>query len=340
MKNRATIIRLIVSLALLSGLLYWIGIESLAESLRSFNPVWYAVAVALIFSHFFIQAITLRALLLSKNIHVTTCSVFRLMIISYFFGLFLPGGIGPDLVLCYNLVKTAEKKEDVLSAVVFIRISVLFILIVFAFLFSFTPMAAGLHLQFVTGALVFAFLCYYFIMANKNTLSIASRLLDFLNRHHFTSLLYKTYFALSEYGKDRRMLLRILPWFFLSWLLKITVDFIIALSLGLDIHIVYFIIFIPLVSIAAIVPLTLAGIGIREGSFVGLFGMAGVEASDAFSISILSFSLNFWLAFAGMLLFAIHGAGIIIKQSEVYSEHVKDIDHQPEGGNIPENDNR
>lgn len=321
MKKHATIIRLLISLALFAGLLYWIGVGSLLESLRGFHPGWYTLAVALILSHFFMQAFILRTLLRSKAIHVRTRSVFRVMMISYFFGFFLPGGIGPDLVLCYNLVRTAEKKEDVLSAVVFTRISVLFIMVVFAFLFSFLPVASGLRLQWVTGFIVLGFLGYYFIMANKNSLSLARRLLNFLNRHHLTRLLYKTYFALSEYGRDRHLVIHILPWFVASAFLKIIVDFIIARSLGIDIHIAYFVIFIPLVSIAAVIPLTFAGIGIREGSFVGLFGLAGVDAADAFSISVLSFSLNFWLALAGILFFAIRGSGIMTTKAIQAEEH-------------------
>ncbi|GEM_PF-2453311 len=311
MKKHATTIRLLISLALFAGLLYWIGIGSLLDSFRAFHPGWYALAVALIFSHFFLQAFVLRTLLRSKAIYVRTRSVFRITMISYFFGFFLPGGIGPDLVLCYNLVRTAEKKEDVLSAVVFTRISVLFIMVAFAFLFSFLPVAAGLRLQWVTGLIVLGFLGYYFIMANKNSLSLARRLLNFLNRHHLTRLLYNTYFALSEYGRDRHLVAKVLPWFITSAFLKIIVDFIIARALGIDVHLAYFVIFVPLVSIAAVIPLTFAGIGIREGSFVGLFGLAGVDAADAFSISVLSFSLNFWLALAGVLFFAIRGSGII-----------------------------
>lgn len=321
MKKYATTIRLLISLVLFAGLLYWIGIGSLMESLRAFHPGWYALAVALIFVHILTQAFVLRTLLRSKAIHVRTRSVFRIMMISWVFGLFLPSGVGPDLVLCYNLVRTAEKKEDVLSAVVFTRISVLFIMVVFAFLFSFLPVASGLHLQWVTGLIVLGFLGYYFLMANKNSLSLARRLLDFLNRHHLTRLLYKTYFALSEYGRDHRLVVQVLPWFIAVAFLKIIVDFIIARALGIDVHVAYFVVFVPLVSIAAVIPLTFAGLGIREGSFVGLFSLAGVDAADAFSISVLSFSLNFWLALAGILLFAFRGSGIVTTRAIGTDEH-------------------
>lgn len=313
MKLGKTFIRIAVSLVLLAALLYWIGPASLLESMQQFHPGFYALAVALTLVHFFMQAYILRTLLRSKAIQAKTRQIFRLMMISYLFGLFLPGGIGPDLVLCYNLVRSAEKKEDVLSAVIFIRISVLFIMVLVAFACSFAPLVSGIRIQPVTGLILLGFLCYYFLMANQSSLALARKLLNFLDRHHLTRILYKTYFALSDYGRDKRLVLTIAPWFLLSSFLKIVVDYIIAISLGLDISLVYFFVFIPLVNLAAVIPLTFAGIGIREGSFIGLFTLVGVEKADAFSISILSFTLNFWIALVGLIFYAVWGSSLVTK---------------------------
>lgn len=312
-KNLASLLRAVAGIALLGVLLAWVGIEPMRQTLAHFIPVYYAVAVALLFTHFFLQSVLIRILLERKGIQVRALHVFRLTIISQFFGVFLPGGIGPDVVLCYNMVRSTEKKEVALSAIVFIRIAILFIMSLMAFACSFHPRVARVELQIVTGGVLAAFAVYAFIMANRNSLSVARRLLEVLNRHHVTAILYKAYFALADYGRDRHGLLRIAPYLLGSALCKIVTDYFIARSLGFDIPLYYFFLFIPLITVISAVPLTFAGLGVREGSFAGLFALVGVPAEQAIAVSLVSFTLIILMAIVGAGLYIVHGASLVTR---------------------------
>jgi len=313
-KHISLIVRAAAGLFLLILLIAWIGVDTLQAALTDFHPAWYIAATALIFSHFFVQSVVIRTLLAAKGAAVQARRVFRLTIISNFFGLFVPGGVGPDVVLCYNMVRSTEKKEVALSAIIFIRIAVLFLMAVMAFAVSFHPIAARAEIHLLTGAVLFAFLAYYFVMANRNTLALARKLLDFLNRHRLTAVLFKTYFALSEYGRDRKTIVHIAPLLIASALVKIITDYFVARSLGFDIPLLYFFIFIPLITVISAVPLTFAGLGVREGSFVGLFTLAGVPAEQAIAVSLTSFSLIIVIAVIGAILYAVHGTELVTKE--------------------------
>jgi glycosyltransferase 2 family protein len=310
-KQLGLIVRVGAGVTLIALMLRMVGWSELLEHWERFHAGWYAVAVGLIFAHYLLQSIMLRIILKPHDIHTKARRIFRLMIVSNFFGIFLPGGIGPDMVLCYNMARSSEKKEHVLSAVIFMRIAVLFIMSCTALAFSFHP-AADAGTKLATALIVCAFIAYYVVMANQHTLAMARYLLQWLNRYAVTRLLYKTYFALSDHGKDLRRLGKILPFLVASAIIKIITDYYVALALGIDIPLLYFFIFIPVITLIAAIPLTFAGLGVREGSFMGFFALAGVPADEALAISLLSFTLVILTAAIGGVLYV--AGGVITQQ--------------------------
>jgi uncharacterized protein (TIRG00374 family) len=316
-KHIHLLIRAAAGLALLLILLRWVGLRELRDSVKVFHPAWYLAALGLIFLHFFMQSVMLRILIKTRGILIKARDVFRLMVISNFFGVFLPGGIGPDMVLCYNLVKSSDRKEVALSAVIFIRVVILFMMTSIAFLFSFHPVAPGRNMQLLTGAVLLAFLAAYALLAFRGSIRLARDTLAFMERYQVTRILYKAYFVLSDFGRDRKILMEIFPFLLSSAIIKIITDYFIAQSLGLSIPLVYFFVFIPLITVISAIPLTFAGLGVREGSFVGLFALAGVPAAEAVTVSLVSFTLVICTAIIGAILYALRGASLVTRPNEI-----------------------
>jgi glycosyltransferase 2 family protein len=55
------------------------------------------------------------------------------------------------------------------------------------------------------------------------------------------------------------------------------------------------------VSLLVLLPITVAGLGLREGGYVGLLGLFGVGAADALSLSFVLFAYALCGAFVGFL---------------------------------------
>lgn len=319
-KRLSLALRIVIGVALIGVMVQWIGLDALSGTWQSFSPIFYALAVTLLFAHFAVQSLVLRILLTAKDVTVRARHIFRLMVICQFFGVFLPGGVGPDLVLCYNMVRSTAKKELALSAIIFIRITVLFVMALFAFFASFHPIAAQPQYQLLTAGILLAFCAYFFLMANRHSLALARKVLEILNRHKVTAILYKTYFALAAHGQDRATALRIAPFLLLSAMIKVMTDYVVALSLGFDIPFIYFLVVVPLVTVISALPLTFAGLGIREGAFIGLFTLVGVPAEEALAISLVSFSLMLVTAGIGAILYGLYGTQIITETKSPYVE--------------------
>ncbi len=63
--------------------------------------------------------------------------------------------------------------------------------------------------------------------------------------------------------------------------------FLIGRSVGLDYDFVTFTIIVPPVILLTLVPISLAGWGVREGAMIGLFTLIGADKSIVLSMSIL-----------------------------------------------------
>jgi uncharacterized membrane protein YbhN (UPF0104 family) len=77
------------------------------------------------------------------------------------------------------------------------------------------------------------------------------------------------------------------------------VNVIIARDLGIEIALADWCWVFGLVAIALLLPLTLAGLGVREGTYAGLLGLLGVPIEKAVAVSILVFAISLLGAVAG-----------------------------------------
>ena len=65
--------------------------------------------------------------------------------------------------------------------------------------------------------------------------------------------------------------------------------------------------FIPLISFLLVLPISLSGLGVREGGYVYLFAQAGVSAPLALAMSLLFYALNVASGLIGGVLYAFEG---------------------------------
>jgi hypothetical protein len=115
--------------------------------------------------------------------------------------------------------------------------------------------------------------------------------------HQFreTILLYKT--KRAALGKA----------FFWAALLQINVIFhyyLIGEALGLDIALLDYFIFIPIVHLILLIPITINGLGLREGAYLEIFAYYGILPAAAISFS--------WIDLAFMLIVGMLGGIIYI----------------------------
>jgi hypothetical protein len=79
----------------------------------------------------------------------------------------------------------------------------------------------------------------------------------------------------------------------------------VARALGLSIASAYFFLFVPLLAVIVSLPISLNGIGVREGAGVVLFGLVGVGRAQAFALQFTTYLVAVAVSLLGGLVFLI-----------------------------------
>ncbi len=103
--------------------------------------------------------------------------------------------------------------------------------------------------------------------------------------------------VLSPYLNGRIALLPALALSLFLHLMQVAAQYVLGIGLGLNIPLWLFLLCVPTTNTLASVPLTFNGLGVREGIYVVLFGMAGVAKPDAAALGLLWFAIT---TFAGL----------------------------------------
>ena len=81
------------------------------------------------------------------------------------------------------------------------------------------------------------------------------------------------------------------------------VHVLVARALGIHIPLSYFFLFVPLLAVIVSLPISLNGIGVREGAGIVLFGLVGVSRGNAFSLQFTTYLVAVAVSLLGGLVF-------------------------------------
>lgn len=88
---------------------------------------------------------------------------------------------------------------------------------------------------------------------------------------------------------------------------RIVPAWLIAIALGIDVSLPQLFVIVPIIYLAAQIPISVAGLGVREVGWVALLGVIGVPASDAVLLSLLLVAVVFCVSLPGAWMYARHG---------------------------------
>lgn len=232
-----------------------------------------------------------RWFLINKNlydINIPYIQTVKLYFIGSFFNLFLPTNIGGDTVRAYHTYKKSQNNGKSIYSVILDRATGLLVLLLIGYFSTIAAIIGGLNInQYVVYSinslliiLIIASIIAYEIYKTNNEYFVNNRILRCLKN------IVNDFFLLS---KQYRLLLSTSLISLAFQLLAISNSYIIARSIGLDVSLIYFLIFIPIISILVTLPISFFGVGIREIAYVVMFSSIGVQAEKAITMSFLLF---------------------------------------------------
>ncbi len=250
-----------------------------------------------------LSAVRLQALLLADTL--STWYLFRISMIGQFFSLFLPTAVGGDAVRAYALAAALEHPGEGVSGIVLDRLLGFVALLVFL----------GIGLA-VTSSTVVAALGrpVYSGPGIVPLLAVAGLGVLLLVALVFVSRLPAAHRWKVEIRRATAMLRRHpevwVRWLVLSLLVQgayIMAWVVLGLGLGVAVPLHYYLLAVPLVSIATMLPITLSGLGVREGAWVLLLLPFGIPAANAVAFGLVYFVCLTAVGAIGGIWFAIEG---------------------------------
>ncbi|MGI6380048.1 MAG: lysylphosphatidylglycerol synthase transmembrane domain-containing protein [Anaerolineae bacterium] len=246
------------------------------------------------------------ALMRGQGDHTPYGTLLYLYYVGAFFNTFLPTGFGGDAIRIYELSQDGGTPRAAISTVVAER--ALGLLVQFAMALLLLPLAwrlipqevALLLLVFVLGAFVgtalFMSRKLYAWMADH--LPLVGRLL----RHPKIVALYGSFHGYSP--RSVRQAAGISVLFNVTLILN---QWLLARALGIGLGVLEFAVFTPILSTLLLVPITIGGLGVREGGYVLLYGQAGIPQDQALALSLLTYATTLASGLIGGVLYVVVG---------------------------------
>lgn len=221
--------------------------------------------------------------------------LFSLYMIGAFFSSFLPGVVGGDAVRAYYLNKDAKKISVTLAAVFmdrYLGFVTLMAIGIAAFPFSLNVFGDSPHRWLMPG---------FFI-----SFVIGSILFFGLQLGKRFKLMTGIYEYFSVIKQQRAVIVKTLLLSVVVQLLNFMSVLILASKMGEDISLLLLAVFLPIVITVVALPVSISGIGVREGTFVILLGHVGISPEAATSLSLAWFFSTFVGSLPGLAFYFFH----------------------------------
>ena len=266
------ILKVAVSSALLYIVLAKTGSSRVLAALSSINI---GAFIAAIFLYIFAQFIsTLRwKLLLPEGLGIR--KLFSLYMIGSFFNIFLPGIIGGDAVKGFYLYRATGNGSLSMASIFmdrYLGFVVLIAICAISFPFGYTYLR-GSRIEWVLPFTILSFIIGSLLFFGLRLGQRVRFLSDFYN--YF-------YFYRNQKGVIGKALVLSV---FVQFSGIITV-YILSLGLGQHIPLLAFFVYLPLIILFSMLPISISGLGLREGAFVVFFSLVGVRPEAATAVSL------------------------------------------------------
>jgi len=279
-------IRLLVT-AVLLGLVAWkVDWATAADRIAEGSWAWFAAAVGTLFAAQVIAAVRWRVLLSGAGLDRPQLMVIRAYLIGVFANNFLPTAFGGDFARAWLIARPGPPLVRALLSVAVDRVIAFWCLAAVAWLALATNPAAvpgalvGGLLGVTIAGLATSALAVAFALRGGRRLAkrLPERILGWAREIRATLRLYgdkpATLAVATVLGIAFQLLTVLAMW---------------MVARAIDIHIAFSLlaVVLPLVLVVTLVPISIAGFGVREGGMVLLLGTAGYSATEATLLSLV-----------------------------------------------------
>jgi glycosyltransferase 2 family protein len=275
--------RIVISAGLLAIVALSIDWADVTDRLSDASWGLFALATLLLISNISLAALRWQLLLNGAGLHPRLRASLRAYWIGLFANNLLPTGFGGDAVRAWLVAPKGAPLARALTSVIVDRATAFGVLLPIAWLGAAIggdeiPSTIVVLLAIVTAVSAAGALVAVVLLRRRGL----GRFLPAAMRPWAAEVAS----TLRRYGSERERMAEVVFLAVAFQFLIIAATWVLSESLGLDIGPELIAVVLPLVLFATIIPISIAGFGVREGAFVALLGEAGVSSADAVLLSL------------------------------------------------------
>jgi uncharacterized protein (TIRG00374 family) len=306
-KNLILAGKLLFSLAVLVFFLVVskISFKEIGLKLKDVVWVWLALSFSLHALGLLISAYRWQILARAQGDRVPLMFLAKSYLVGTFFNNFLPTRFGGDIVRIWDGSRYSKSLVKSSAIIVVERMTGIIVLFVFALVASLFRLDMARKIPVIWGALLLGLAgltvlaLFFFPFFGRGLEKVPAEGLFGTIAQKF--IVFRT--TVLGYKDKRAELARATLWAFLLQLNVILYYFLIGKALRLDIAILDYFIFIPIVLLIQIIPVTINGLGLREGAYIEIFKFYGIAPETALSFSIIEIAFGLGVGLVGGIIY-------------------------------------
>ncbi len=297
--------KIALSLLLFVWLFSRVQWANVAATLQHAHTEWLAVAFGVLMTSNVLGSYQWYRLLRTAEISLPFWKVCAYYHVGLFFNNFLPANVGGDFARILDASRAGSSRTTALSTVLLDRMIGTIALGGLAVVttlpaidhFHLAAVYAGVLAFFVVAVVVFV------AILHPAMLAALERRMARIGLGRFSSSLDELSNRLATFRSRQRMFIELFGVAGVVQVMRIGVHVLVARALGLHIALAYFFLFVPLLAVIVSLPISLNGIGVREGAGIVLFGLVGIDRGSAFSLQFTTYLVAVAVSLIGGLVF-------------------------------------
>lgn len=313
-KQLFNILKIVISVGLLIFIFSSLDIAAFIAAVSQANPWWLLLALATMMLGVVIRAWRWQILLAAISVHVSLAELTNIYFIGFLFNNLLPSGLGGDAMRMLELSRHSERGSDAITSVVvdrFLGLSALQAIALIALIADWGAVPSAV--AYFTVAIFLGGLVIGYLLINRPLYTLLRTRLGLFRRLSDIKVIGNLAESFQRYPVGALGRAYLVSFGFNISLIAMNVF--IGLGLGAKASLAHYAIFVPITSLVLLLPISFAGLGVREGTYRQLFSQVGVPPEIAVAMSLLVYIFgNVCTGLIGGVIYLLRGARGVVSE--------------------------
>lgn len=316
-KHTKLLLRIVSSVVLFYLALAQVDWSAVSTVFQGISLGWLILHLLVLALERYVFSYKWRILLWIKGVWVPIWRLLAITLIGKFWGTFLPSSIGVDIVRGYYLYRERPDGTVIASSLMVDKVMGLWALLLLGAigLLGYGTTISSVNVGWVFVGLLGISLASIYVLQNARvrgyvesglSRTLGRRISDALIRVYRAILAYREFPSVLAYSFALSMILQII---------RIAGVYTMAQTLGIEVPLMYYLVLVPVSMILIMLPLSVGGLGLREGTFVGLFALAGMSKVDAFALGFGTSVTDIAVSLIGGLLYLFYRGDTVTREA-------------------------